>query len=116
MMSNYVYILVKRMVTPITPSKCVPERPVSHLTSSASGKSVTVQWNRSAPPRIAGFTRTSEIERLSLLRLAIAAGHSIGNIAKLPLARLKLLVAKANGTEPTAPASKGLVRLRPDFS
>ncbi len=51
----------------------------------------------------------SEIERLSVLRLAIAAGHSIGNIAKLPLDRLKLLVAEANGTEPAAPASKGPV-------
>ncbi len=36
-----------------------------------------------------------EIGRLNLLRLATAAGHSIGNIAKLPLARLKSLVAKA---------------------
>jgi MerR family transcriptional regulator, light-induced transcriptional regulator len=37
----------------------------------------------------------AEIERLNLLRLATAAGHSIGNIAKLPLSRLKSLVAKA---------------------
>lgn len=37
----------------------------------------------------------AEIERLRLLRLATEAGHSIGNIASLPLARLKTLVAKA---------------------
>ena len=48
----------------------------------------------------------SEIERLGFLRLATAAGHSIGNIARLPLARLKLLVAKANGSEPIARAAK----------
>ena len=38
----------------------------------------------------------AEIERLTFLRLATAAGHSIGNVAKLPLARLKLLVAKSD--------------------
>ena len=37
----------------------------------------------------------AEIERLNFLRLATAAGHSIGNIARLPLSRLKSLVAKA---------------------
>ncbi len=37
----------------------------------------------------------AEIERLTLLRLATAAGHGIGGIANLPLARLKLLVAQA---------------------
>ncbi len=36
-----------------------------------------------------------EIERLTLLRLATVAGHSIGSIANLPLERLKVLVAKA---------------------
>ena len=41
----------------------------------------------------------AEIERLHILRLATAAGHSIGNIAKLPLIRLKSLVAKAELTE-----------------
>jgi DNA-binding transcriptional MerR regulator/methylmalonyl-CoA mutase cobalamin-binding subunit len=46
----------------------------------------------------------AEIERLDYLRLASAAGHSIGNIAKLPLSRLKSLVAKANGSGPAAPA------------
>ena len=40
----------------------------------------------------------AEIERLSFLRLATEAGHSIGNIAKLPLDRFKLLVAKAKST------------------
>jgi DNA-binding transcriptional MerR regulator/methylmalonyl-CoA mutase cobalamin-binding subunit len=48
----------------------------------------------------------SEIERLDLLRLATAAGHSIGNIARLPLGRLRLLVAKANVPGPTAGAAK----------
>ena len=51
-----------------------------------------------APKRTATNRRLysdDEIERLNLLRLATAAGHSIGNIAKLPLARLKSLVAKA---------------------
>jgi len=38
----------------------------------------------------------AEIERLTFLRLATAAGHSIGNVAKLPLTRLKLLVAKSD--------------------
>ena len=37
----------------------------------------------------------AEIERLTLLRLATVAGHSIGSIANLPLDRLKVLVAKA---------------------
>jgi DNA-binding transcriptional MerR regulator/methylmalonyl-CoA mutase cobalamin-binding subunit len=37
----------------------------------------------------------AEIERLNFLRMATTAGHSIGNIAKLPLSRLKSLVAKA---------------------
>ncbi len=36
-----------------------------------------------------------EIERLTLLRLATASGHSIGNIATLPLAKLKSLVSEA---------------------
>lgn len=42
----------------------------------------------------------AEIERLSLLRLATAAGHGIGNIAKLPLERLKFLIAKAEVVGP----------------
>ena len=37
----------------------------------------------------------AEIERLTLLRLATGAGHSIGSIANLPLERLKTLVAEA---------------------
>ena len=51
----------------------------------------------------------AEIERLNLLRLATGAGHSIGNIAKLPAGRLKSLVAKAevaeSGVPPTRTAS-----------
>src|ERR1700759_905100 len=34
----------------------------------------------------------SEVERLNCLRMATAAGHSIGNIATLPIARLRSLV------------------------
>jgi DNA-binding transcriptional MerR regulator/methylmalonyl-CoA mutase cobalamin-binding subunit len=45
----------------------------------------------------------AEIERLNLLRLATGAGHSIGNIAKLPLNRLKSLVAKAEGESGVPP-------------
>ena len=36
-----------------------------------------------------------EIERLTLLRLATASGHSIGNIATLPVAKLRSLVSEA---------------------
>lgn len=57
----------------------------------------------------------AEIERLILLRQATAAGHSIGNIAKLPLARLKSLVGKAEegghafrATKPTAASARAL--------
>ena len=49
----------------------------------------------------------AEIERLNFLRLATAAGNSIGNIARLPLNRLKLLVAKAEVTDPAAGATNG---------
>ena len=45
----------------------------------------------------------AEIQRLNLLRLATGAGHSIGNIAKLPLGRLKSLVAKARVGESRVP-------------
>ncbi len=49
------------------------------------------------PKRTSTNRRTysdAEIERLTLLRLATVAGHSIGSIANLPLERLKVLVAK----------------------
>ena len=54
-----------------------------------------------APERTATNRRLysdAEIERLTFLRLATEAGHSIGNIANLPLARLKALVAKAESS------------------
>ena len=51
----------------------------------------------------------AEIERLNFLRLATAAGHTIGNIAKLPLARLKSLVAKAELSGRDAHSSKRAV-------
>ncbi len=44
-----------------------------------------------------------EIERLILLRLATASGHSIGNIATLPVAKLRSLVGEA---EPKAPQAR----------
>lgn len=62
-----------------------------------------------APKRTATNRRLysdAEIERLNLLRLATAAGHSIGNIAKLPLPRLKSLVAKAELSGPRAPPAR----------
>lgn len=40
------------------------------------------------------FYSDAEIERLTYLRQATAAGHSIGNIANLPIAQLQLLVSK----------------------
>jgi DNA-binding transcriptional MerR regulator/methylmalonyl-CoA mutase cobalamin-binding subunit len=46
----------------------------------------------------------AEIERLTLLRLATGAGHSIGGIANLPLERLKTLVAEA---EPDGSTARG---------
>ena len=48
----------------------------------------------------------AEIERLNFLRLATAAGHSIGNIAKLPLSRLQSLVSKAARNEDGAQARR----------
>jgi DNA-binding transcriptional MerR regulator/methylmalonyl-CoA mutase cobalamin-binding subunit len=62
-----------------------------------------------APKRNASNRRLysdAEIERLNLLRLATAAGHSIGNIAKLPLPRLKSLVAKAELSGPSVPRAR----------
>jgi DNA-binding transcriptional MerR regulator/methylmalonyl-CoA mutase cobalamin-binding subunit len=42
----------------------------------------------------------ADIERLNLLREATRSGHNIGNVARLPLARLKSLVAKAESIHP----------------
>jgi methylmalonyl-CoA mutase cobalamin-binding subunit len=56
-----------------------------------------------------------EIERLTLLRLATAAGHSIGNVANLPLERLKLLVARAEPGGGVHPSSGGPVSLPESF-
>ncbi len=47
----------------------------------------------------------AEIERLTLLRLATVAGHSIGSIANLSLERLKVLVAKAEPSGQTQSAA-----------
>jgi MerR family transcriptional regulator, light-induced transcriptional regulator len=41
------------------------------------------------------FYSDAEVERLTLLRLAIAAGHRIGNIAQLPTDQLRPLVGQA---------------------
>ena len=47
----------------------------------------------------------AEIERLTLLRLATVAGHSIGSIANLSLERLKVLVATAEPSGQTQSAA-----------
>ena len=39
----------------------------------------------------------AEIERLNLLRLATRAGHSIGNIAKLPLGPAQIAGSQSRG-------------------
>ena len=72
-----------------------------------------------APKRTATNRRLysdAEIERLNLLRLATAAGHSIGNIAKLPLRRLKSLVAKAELSGATRTSGQARSFARSDFS
>lgn len=43
-----------------------------------------------------------QIERLSLLRDLTQAGHSIGHVAKLPLAKLKTLATQASPASPSA--------------
>ncbi len=42
----------------------------------------------------------AEIERLVLLRLAVAAGDNIGNVANLPTSKLKTLTGQASSTAP----------------
>jgi DNA-binding transcriptional MerR regulator/methylmalonyl-CoA mutase cobalamin-binding subunit len=42
-----------------------------------------------------------EIERLTLLRMATVAGHSIGNIARLPLEKLRSLIGKVTAETTT---------------
>jgi len=44
-----------------------------------------------------------EIERLSLLRDLVGAGHRIGQLARLPDPQLRRLAAKSPGVEPAAP-------------
>jgi MerR family transcriptional regulator, light-induced transcriptional regulator len=61
------------------------------------------RYNAVSPRRTASNRRCysdDEVERLNLLRQATAVGHSIGNIATLPLERLKALVAKAELSQP----------------
>jgi DNA-binding transcriptional MerR regulator/methylmalonyl-CoA mutase cobalamin-binding subunit len=57
----------------------------------------------------------AEIERLTLLRLATSAGHSIGSIANLPLERLKALVAAAEPGGPAAHDGESPVSLPDSF-
>jgi DNA-binding transcriptional MerR regulator/methylmalonyl-CoA mutase cobalamin-binding subunit len=57
----------------------------------------------------------AEIERLRLLRQATEAGHSIGNIATLPVERLNTLVAKAGLHAGSAPAVPGVVAPAQEF-
>jgi DNA-binding transcriptional MerR regulator/methylmalonyl-CoA mutase cobalamin-binding subunit len=49
----------------------------------------------------------ADIERLNLLREATRSGHNIGNVARLPLARLKSLVAKAESIHPGKKGDRG---------
>ncbi len=74
------------------------------VASARSGLSSHVirMWEKrygAVQPKRTGTNRRlyseGEIERLTLLRLATASGHSIGNIATLALAKLKLLVGEA---------------------
>jgi methylmalonyl-CoA mutase cobalamin-binding domain/chain len=53
-----------------------------------------------------------EIERLTLLRLVTEAGHSIGNIARLPMARLRKLAEEALPS--AAPGRKASTRSASD--
>lgn len=78
------------------------------IASSRSGVSQHVirvwekRYNAVQPKRTATNRRVysdAEIERLALLRLATAAGHSIGNVAKLPTPRLRLLVGEASAEQ-----------------
>jgi DNA-binding transcriptional MerR regulator/methylmalonyl-CoA mutase cobalamin-binding subunit len=61
------------------------------------------------------FYSDVEIERLTLLRLATAAGHSIGSIATLPLERLKVLVAKAEPNGRTQSSAGQMLSLAESF-
>jgi DNA-binding transcriptional MerR regulator/methylmalonyl-CoA mutase cobalamin-binding subunit len=49
----------------------------------------------------------ADIERLNLLREATRSGHTIGNVARLPLTRLKRLVAKAESVHPDEKRDRG---------
>src|SRR6188508_411743 len=48
----------------------------------------------------------AEIERLTLLRAATHAGHSIGNIARLPVEKLRELVGEIPAAPLAAPPKK----------
>lgn len=61
------------------------------------------------------FYSDAEIERLTLLRLATAAGHSIGSIANLPLERLQTLVAEAEPNTLTSRSAGKSVSLPESF-
>ena len=70
-----------------------------------------VEPNRSATKR--RLYSQEEIERLSLLKELTAAGHSIGQIAKLPEDRLRELLGKTAGARPgSAPRSTMLAAER----
>lgn len=81
-----------------------PPHHTIRIASSRSGVSQHVirvwekRYKAVQPKRTATNRRLysdNEIERLSLLRLATASGHSIGNVAKLPTARLRTLMGQA---------------------
>ena len=78
------------------------------IASSRSGVSQHVirVWEkryRAVQPRRTPTNRRvysdAEIDRLVLLRLATSAGHSIGNVARLPVERLRELVGEASSEQ-----------------
>lgn len=85
-----------------------PMRVVTRMTGLTAD--VVRVWERRhsaiSPARTDGNARrysSHDIERLTCLRDAIAAGHSIGGIAQLSNAELRALSEPANGPAPTSP-------------
>ena len=91
-----------------TSSRTFPMRVVTRMTGLSAD--VVRVWERRyaaiTPDRTDGNARrysAGDIERLTCLRDAIAAGHSIGAIAKLPDAALRALAQPANAASVTSP-------------
>ena len=70
------------------------------------------------PPRTATNRRlysTENIERLNLLREVTQAGHSIGRVAQLPVAKLRQLAAQTPGTKGRPPIPAAAPAAGPSF-